>query len=207
MRRFVLLLFALALCLALLAGCTKTPAPPQPPEPAPPPEPVISVAVSGAELPYAVGLIEWDGAVYDRVDTWGIYSGEHGLTAIPSVSLGDTVDITFPESQPDQVQLQAFVLDDSARPLAEYGGVGVEIVFAGGEGSFVLNAELESAMQLAATAQVEAEGAEPGDDAALALESGPVLPAAASDSLRGFMLVCNWGDNYCEFVFVVNLSQ
>lgn len=141
------------------------------------PPAIIITADSGATLPYSVGLNIWYGAVMSRTDTFGIYEQEHRDETLPFVPLGDIIHIVFDGDPPDSYTLHDFGY--GARRERRI----LPLDFVGGRAAFALTAFPEDSQD------------------AMSVEFDP------DTNPRGFLLVCAWGDNECEYGFLLTTEQ
>lgn len=145
----------------------------------PPAPPDIQVTCGSAILPYQMGLNQWDGAVYDREDNF------HALvqagTPFSYCKLGETVRISFPEGAvPDRVVLTDSLLKEDGSLKYEKTDQEIPLEFSGGAAEFTLTAHF-----------------------AVSLSSSTEDTAPGAVARRGFRLTCSWGDNACEYAFVL----
>lgn len=141
--------------------------------------PGIEVTAGGSTIPWTVGIDRWNGAIVDRLDGLEVLI-EQGH-AFPYIALGETIHIRLTSGQaPDKATLRDGLLRQDGSPTYNEQSTGnVPITFQGREASFVLEAN-------------------PG--AWLSSQSADYAPGA---TVRGFRLTCSWGDNVCEYAFIL----
>lgn len=142
--------------------------------------PEIEVMAGGTAIGHIVGLNQWNGAVYDRENTFQAIMKGRLKTDLPYIKQGKEVTIEFKGTVPGSVELQDHVLNEEGR--IKYGErlmQKVPIEFKNGRGSFILS------QNMAAFLSSNSEDTKPGA------------------SIRGFRLLCRWGDNECEYAFIV----
>jgi hypothetical protein len=171
---FLLFLPAIAFLMAL-SGCN----PSEPPK--------LKITAGDSELLYVVGLDEWNGNTYSSGDNFTFIMQDNSLSDLPRVALGETISIEFDGKAPDSVKLTDHVLaSDGTHTFTVEKANGthtfavestIDIAFSKGKGSFTL-----------------------GKNWTAALGSSDDMPDA---SIRGFRLVCTWGDNECEYAFII----
>ncbi|MDR1184778.1 MAG: hypothetical protein LBK67_08280 [Coriobacteriales bacterium] len=171
---FLLFLLATGLLIAL-SGCN----------PSEPPKPKITAGDS--ELPYVIGLNKWNGSAYDKEDNFILIMRDNPATDMPYVASGETISIEFDGKMPDSVKLTDHILrSDGTHTFAVEKANGthtfavertIDIDFSKGKGSFILDENRSASLG----------------------SSDDMFDA----SIRGFRLVCSWGDNECEYAFII----
>lgn len=149
-----------------------------------PTPPKIVVTVNGKVIDYVVGINEWDGAVYDRLDTFHTIMKVDSGIEIPYVKLGKLgklVKIEFMETAPANTKLyDALLKRDGSNKYADRVTIDVPVKFVNGKFSF--NLEPQMASKLSSNSADYLDG----------------------NTLRGFRLICTWGKNKCEYAFVIS---
>lgn len=148
--------------------------------------PALTVTVAGldtGEIPVTAEPNQWNGAQFDRVDTLSSYREAHweGAEALPLVPLGSTIQLEWAGTPPDEVVLYDYLLDENGYQKYTSKETLLTDVELGedGIGRFIL-----------------------GEHYAVYLSSNSAdyLPGA---TLRGYLLVCTWGENQCEYAFAL----
>lgn len=169
LKRYFLLLLLITL---ILTACSSKLSQTEAPE--------ISIKVGNKEVGYAVGLNKWNGAVYDREDTFYTIMKEGSDIEVPYAHLGETIEIVFKGAAPDKYELRDYILrEDGFVKYTEKEVVKIPIELVNGKASFELD------MNWAALLSSNSKDYEPGG------------------VLRGFRLICSWGENECEYGFVI----
>lgn len=130
------------------------------------------------EIPTAFGYNEWDGAVYDREDlcVWLI----NEKADIPYIELGETVTLFLDGRRPDRCVMQDFIADyQGYNKYTEKEINTSEIKFRGGKYEFELPKHQ--------AAYLSSDGE--------SYERGGIM--------RGFKLTCTFGENECEYAFLL----
>jgi len=141
--------------------------------------PEIQVTSDGREISYVVGLNKWNGSVYDREDTFQTIMKEKA--DIPYIKLKKEIQIEFKGTLPDSIKLQNFILNcDGKIKYTEKEVQTIPIEFSNKKGTFVLTQNIASM---------------------LSSNSADYEPGA---SIRGFRLYCSWGENDCEYAFIIS---
>ncbi len=145
--------------------------------PAKPPE--ISIKAEGVSLPWVVGLNTWDGAMYKREDTFkDFFNKNHEIIELKA---GTEITIDFKGYRPDEVAIVGFILNDKG-----------EEVLGSGE------------------PEVIKEITSKDDKIIFTFEENTEVPSEAiidNYVIRGFRINCIWGENECEYAFVVKAKD
>lgn len=142
--------------------------------------PKIQISVCGAKINYVVRLNQWNGAAYDRVNTFQTIMKGKRKTDIPYIQLNKEFQIKFTGISPDSVRLQDYILGMNGN--AKYTDKEIRTIpieFKNMMGSFILTAHP------AALYSSYSSDYEPGS------------------SIRGFRLTCKYGANEFEYAFII----
>jgi hypothetical protein len=132
------------------------------------------------EIPYVAGLNQWNSAIYDREDTFQTILKKDSGIEVPYIQLGETIQIEFKGNPPDKLQLRDYIQKEDGIPKytgKEVNQIPVKLV---GE---KINFKLE--VHMAAMLSSNSKDYEPGN------------------TIRGFKLTCSWGENECEYGFII----
>ncbi len=142
--------------------------------------PEISIKVGDKEVGYVVGLNQWDGAIYDREDTFLTIMKEGSDIEVPYAHLGEIIEIVFKGATPDKYELKDYILmENGLIKYTEKEGIERPIELTNGKATFELD------MHWAAFLSSHSKDYEQGR------------------TFRGFRLTCSWGNNECEYGFVI----
>ncbi len=143
--------------------------------------PPILITAGSTKIEYVVGLNLWNGAIYDRLDTFYLIMKEDSDIEVPYINLGEIIQIESMGKVPDTIELKDYILNEkgeikyTAKEVIE-----MPIQFTDGKGNYKLN---------------------PHEAALLSSNSKDYEPGK---TIRGFKLTCSWGDKYqCEYAFIV----
>lgn len=142
--------------------------------------PEILITAGHKEIPYVIGLNEWNGAKYDREATFQTIMKKDSSIEIPYIPLDETIQIEFKGIVPDELQLRDYILKKDGTPKyteKEVNEIPVKLV--DGKMAFKLQEHM------AAMLSSNTKDYEPGN------------------TIRGFTLTCKWGDNECEYGFII----
>ena len=146
--------------------------------------PAISVTAEEITIPSTYGLNQWDGSVYDREDTFlSLMSPVQDIKDLPNIRLHQTIRIELDGAAPDSYTLTDQILTKEGK--LRYGNAAtqdVPITFSGS------HCEFELLPNYAASLSSNVKDYEPGA------------------TIRGFRLTCSWGDNECEYAFVLRTN-
>ena len=140
--------------------------------------PRFAARAGDINIPTAFGYNEWDGAIYDREDLCVQLVKED--TDFPYVSLGETITLSLDGAQPDSCVMQDYIVGEDGRNLyTEKEITTSDLSFKNGQYQFVL--EENPAAHLSSDSE--------------AYETGGIM--------RGFKLTCTFGENECEYAFII----
>lgn len=140
--------------------------------------PGIRVTSGDSEIQQVSGLNKWDGAVYDRMENF-LYYFDIGNKP-QYLEIGSEITIEFEGQQPDAVQITDAVLTESGK-LKYADAVTKQVEF---------------------TRQEETFSFPLADHVAVYLSSD-LADYEPKSVLRGFKLLCTWGENECEYAFII----
>jgi hypothetical protein len=142
--------------------------------------PEILITAGDKEIPYVAGLNQWNGAIYDREDTFQTILKKDSGIEVSYIQLGESIQIEFKGNPPDKLKLRDYILKEDGIPKytgKEVNQIPVKLV---GE---KINFKLE--VHMAAMLSSNSKDYEPGN------------------TIRGFKLTCSWGENECEYGFII----
>ncbi len=137
--------------------------------------PEIKVTCDGTEIPYVIGLNKWGGSAYDREDTF--HTIMKSKTEIPYIKQEKEIQIEFLGSMPDSTKLEDFILnsDGNKKFNDTVKPETIPIRFSDKKGKFIFSQNYAS-----------------------------MLSSSKKDvSIRGFRLICKWGEDECEYAFII----
>lgn len=143
--------------------------------------PEIKITAGSVELLYALGINQWDGNIYDREDCFERIMSGTALADLEYVKNGETITILVDGNVPDSVTLTEYILKDDGTKKYNIEGMSYDISFG------VSN-------QMGTLTLV------PNYTAGLSSLGADYDPGA---TIRGFQLVCLWGENECEYSFII----
>lgn len=142
--------------------------------------PEITISAGDGQISYVTGLNQWNGAKYDREDTFHTIMKGTAPSDLPYIHFCEKVRIAFKGPVPDTVQLTDTILtrEGDIRYTSRETNI-IPIAFQEAKGSFTMQAHMS---------------------AWLSSNSEDYKPGA---TIRGFRLTCTWGENECEYAFIL----
>ena len=139
-------------------------------------EPSEIITMAGdIQIGYVVGLNMWNHAVYDRECTFETIMKEDLKIEIPYVELETIIEIEIKGRVPDTIELKDSVLDENG----------------------VIKSRLREDKTIPFTFSNELD-----INPAVFLSSN-IEDYSPGRTTRGFRLTCSWGDNQCEYDFII----
>jgi hypothetical protein len=141
--------------------------------------PEITVQYGETNINYVVGLSSWDGVDYDREDSFNRIMQNNDFETLPYIELYSEIIFRIDEKNvPEKMVLYEYVLDGNGNNGYAYR----EILFSleNGKGSFILDTHIA------------------------ALLSSSSKENKPDTTIRGLKLICTWGENECEYAFIIN---
>ncbi|MBI9014656.1 MAG: hypothetical protein JEZ08_20630 [Clostridiales bacterium] len=142
--------------------------------------PKIAIKSDDIKIDYVVGLNYWNKNVYDRSDNFLVIM-EKGFEVLPYFELGSEITISFDDDlAPDEYELYDYILNENGTPkYTDNEVIKRPISLDKGTGSFSLETHFA------------------------ALLSSHSNDYKNGTSIRGFKLVCRWGEDECEYGFII----
>lgn len=153
-----------------MIGCTTHNSPKEPPK--------ISITIGDKEVQYTTAKNQWDGAKYDREDTFNILLKKETEAEISYIETGKIAIIHFMKYPPSKLAIYDMLIGKDGRPLyTDKEVVGIPVSFRGDKCSFEVKKNIASALS---STYVENK-----------------------KDIRGFRVVASWGQNECEYAFII----
>ena len=142
------------------------------------PVPKIAVTVNGKMIDCVVGLIAWDGAEYHCEDTFKTLLKEGSDFEIPYIEIGKTAVISFKSYPPFQLTIADVLIDENGNQIySDKLSEDIPVELKDGKYSFEIKKNMASALS---STYVENK-----------------------IDIRGFRVIASWGQNECEYAFVM----
>lgn len=142
--------------------------------------PELSVTTGDKKIGYVVGLNRWNDVSYNSENPFHTIMKKDSGIEVPYIKLGEAFQINFKGNAPDSFELKDYLLKENGD--AKYTGKEVKkipVSLTVGKGTFKL----------------EPNGAE-----LLSSDSRDYEPGK---TIRGFKLICRFGNNECEYGFII----
>lgn len=172
--------FALALLMnILIIGCTSTESLQKPLKSLKEP-PELTITIDDKKVDYVVGKNQWDGAMYDREDTFQAILKKQ--SEIPYVEIGSKVIISFTKDPPSEFFIADILIDEDGRQrYTDKEIISIPIELKDGKGYFEIKKHMASGLS-----SYYAEG---------------------KTDIRGFRMIAAWGENECEYAFIIRTDS
>ena len=138
--------------------------------------PDISVFINNREIKYVCAKNKWDGTAFDREDTFVTVLKEQ--MDIPIFVNGSIAEITFKDNPPEEFKIMDILINEEGRQIytdREIINVPVELI--NGKCSFKIEKHFASLL----SSYYEPE----------------------KKDIRGFRMIASWGENECEYAFII----
>lgn len=138
--------------------------------------PEISINIGDKQIEYVSAKNKWNGSIFDREDTFiTILKNQKDIPVFETDSI---VEINFKGKLPDKFVVSDILIDENGRQIYTYKEIrNVQAVLQGNKYTF-----------------------EAGYNFASALSSYYVPD---KKDIRGFRMIASWGENECEYAFVI----
>jgi len=157
----------------LIAGYTLTRSPQEPPQ--------VKITIGDKKIDYIIGINYWNGAVYDRNDTFKTILKKHSKSEIPYIEIGEIVTIRFTNNPPSKITILDILIDEKGNQLfSDKEIINIPIELKSGKCSFKIDKHFASALS-----SYYVEG---------------------KTDIRGFRMIASWGgkwQNECEYGFII----
>ncbi len=138
--------------------------------------PEISINIGDKEIEYVSAKNKWDGSIYDREDTFITILKDQ--KDIPVFKTGIIAEITFKGKLPDKFVVSDIFIDENGRQIyTEKEIKNVQVELQGNKYTFEIGKHFASALSS--------------------------YYAPDKKETRGFRMIASWGENECEYAFVI----
>lgn len=141
----------------------------------------ITIQSGNTEIPYVVDKNKWGNAIYDHIDGFETILSDITVSQLVHVQNGEDITIRFHDTAPDSATLSEFILNNDGTQKYRMQDMTYEIHFDNAEhtGKFTIEPNYIT------LASSYLEDYEPGN------------------TIKGYRLICSWGNNECEYSFVI----
>ena len=181
MNRLIVIITLVLLMSIMMIGCSTT-KPPQETPKLPQEPPKLTITIGEKQIAYVVGKNIWNGYIYDREGTFQTIMRKGSKSEIPYIGIGSTVTISFTDNPPSKFTISDILIDETG----DYGYSDKEIIsipveLKDGKGSFEIKKHLAAGLS-----SYYVEG---------------------KTDLRGFRMIATWGENECEYAFIIRTDS
>lgn len=167
MKKIVILII-LVLAGILVYGYTIARSPIEPP--------AIKITIGDKQIDYIAAKNEWNGAKYDREDTFKTLIKKG--TEIPYIKPGSNITISFVKNPPRDFTISDILIDENGNQRYTYREIiNIPAELKNGKASFELKKHIASGLS-----SYHVEG---------------------KTDIRGFRMIAKWGENECEYAFII----
>ncbi len=140
--------------------------------------PDIIITIGDKQIEYVVGKNEWNGAKYDREDTFKTILKNNLVSELPYIELGSIAKIKFSKNPPSKLVISDIFIDENGNQVyTDKEIVNIPVKLKNGKASFEINMHFASGLS------------------SYYVEDKIVI--------RGFRIIATWGRNECEYAFII----
>ena len=141
--------------------------------------PEVTINIGDKQLDYVVAKNQWNGAIYNRVDTFKTLMKNYSASELPYIKIGSTAIIKFTKNPPGKVTISDILIDDNGNQMySEKQIVNILVELKNGKTSFEVKKHSASGLS---SYFVEDK-----------------------TDIRGFRIIATWGQNECEYAFIIS---
>ena len=144
--------------------------------------PKLTITIGDKELEYVIAKNKWDGAIYDREDTFKSILKKDPGVEIQYIEIGKTAVIGFKNYPPSQFTISDILIDKNGNQI--YSSkviISIPVELKDGKCSFEIKKNWASALS---STYVENK-----------------------IDIRGFRMIASWGENECEYAFIIKTDS
>ncbi len=144
--------------------------------------PKLTIAIGDKQLDYVVAKNQWNDAKYDREDTFKTILKKGSESEIPYIEIGNTATISFANNPPSKFTISDVLIDKNGNQIySDKEIINIPIKLKNGKGSFEIKKHLASGLS------------------SYYLED--------KTDIRGFRMIATWGENECEYTFIIRTDS
>jgi hypothetical protein len=144
--------------------------------------PKLTITIGDKQLDYIVTKNQWNGAMYDREDTFKTILKKDSKSEIPYIEIGNTETISFTKNPPMKFTIKDILIDENGnQSYSHKETINIPVEVKGGKVSFKINKHFASALS-----SYYVEG---------------------KTDIRGFRMIASWGENECEYAFIIRTDS
>jgi hypothetical protein len=177
-KKIIVSIVLVLLTTIFMTGCTSTESTLKSPKE--PPE--ITVTIGEKEIDYVTAKNIWNNAIYDREGTFQTILKKGSKIVIPYIEIGKIAVINFKSYPPDKLTISDILVAENGTQMYSYKEiVNIPVEFKNGKCSFEVKKHFASMLS-----SYYIEG---------------------KTDLRGFRITATWGDNECEYAFIIRADS
>ena len=170
MKKIKVTIIFMILIILLFIVCTSEKSPKEPPN--------ITITIGDKEIKYIIAKNQWDGAKYDREDTFKTILKKDSEADISYIEIGKTVVISFNNYPPTKFTVYDILIDKNGNQMysnKEITNVPIELK----KGKYSFEVKKHPASFLSSKHEEN------------------------KIDIRGFRIIASWGENECEYAFII----
>ncbi len=142
--------------------------------------PEVSINIGNKKIQYVIEKNKWNGSIYDREDIFKTILKEG--RDIPFIEIGEIAEIEFKNNPPEQLKIYDILLDDTGNQIyTDKEIINISVELKHGKVAFEINTHMASYLSS--------------------------LYVEDKKDIRGFKMVASWGDNECEYGFIIKTGK
>jgi hypothetical protein len=170
MKKLIVAITLVLLMSILMIGCATTKPTQEPSK--------LTITVGEKQLDYIVAKNKWNGAMYDREDTFQTILKKDSKSEIPYIEIGNTAIISFMNNPPSKFTIKDILIDENGNQIySDKLIIDIPVELKDGKASFEIEKHLASGLS-----SYYVEG---------------------KTDIRGFRMIATWGENECEYAFII----
>ena len=170
LKKLLFILILVIVMTILFIGCVANKFSQVPPE--------LTITIGDKQLDYIVAKNKWNGAIYDREDTFKTILKDSSDNEIPYIKISSIAKINFFNNPPSELIISDILIDENGNQLySDKEIISIPIELKNGIGLFEIKNHWASGLS-----SYFVEG---------------------KTNIRGFRLIATWGQNECEYAFII----
>lgn len=149
----------------------------------PPQEPPkLTITIGDKKLDYVVEKNQWNGSTYDREGVFQTILKKGSKSEIPYIEIGNTATISFINNPPKKFTIWDILINENGNQrYSDKARINIPVELKDGKGSFEIKKHLASGLD-----SYYVEG---------------------KTDIRGFSMIATWGENECEYAFIIRTDS
>jgi len=173
MKKIIIRIIITLLSNILLIGCTSQKLSQEPPK--------LTITIGDKELQYVTAKNKWDGALYDRQNTFQSILREGSDIETPYFEFGKIAVINFKNNPPDKFTISDILIDKDGNKRYFTPIISIPFELKDGKYSFEIKKNVEAELD------------------------SVFVPNMTY--FRGYRITTSWGQNECEYAFIIKTDR